>query len=122
MGLSVLVVEDDAYFRGLVTRILEEWGHEAVEAGSVAEALAEVSERRPDIVLTDIGLPDGDGLELAERLLAMSSDLRVIVISSDSGAGNYQAAERAGAIGFLPKDELFSEMRGLIESPEGPCL
>jgi CheY-like chemotaxis protein len=117
MALLVLVVEDDESFRGLVTRILKEWGHDVVGAGTVAEALTAASERQPDIVLTDIGLPDGDGFGLTQRLLAMSSGTRVIVISSDSGAGNHQVAERVGAIGFLPKDELFSAaMRGLIES------
>jgi CheY-like chemotaxis protein len=104
----VLVVEDDLAFRGLIVRILTRWGHEVVEAGTVAEALEAVARRLPDAVLTDIGLPDGNGFELTGRLLAMHSGMRVIVISSDAGAGNRNTAERVGAVGFLPKDALLT--------------
>lgn len=103
----VLVVEDDADFRRLVTRMLEGWGHEVVEAGSVRDALRQAARRRPDTVVTDVGLPDGDGFALARQLVAMPWDPRVIVISSDDDAGNSAAAQRAGAVGFLCKDALF---------------
>lgn len=107
-AVLVLVVEDDTDFRGLITRILVGWGHGVVEAGGVGEALARATERRPDVALTDIGLPDGNGFDLTRELVALPWPVRVIVISSDCGAGNDRAAARAGAIGFLPKDALFS--------------
>ncbi|MCW2994569.1 MAG: response regulator receiver protein [Conexibacter sp.] len=113
----VLVVEDDPDFRGLMVQILHGWGHDVVEAGNVAEAMARVAERRPHTVVTDIGLPDGNGFELTQQLLALPGDMRVIVISSDSSAGNRNAALRAGAIGFLAKNELFSVgMQRLIDA------
>ena len=113
--MLVLVVEDDAEFRSLIARILIGWKHEVVEAGTVAEALLRAQERQPGTVVTDIGLPDGDGFDLTRRLKALPWKMRVIVISSDSGAGNHQSAEEAGAIAFLAKDELFSvAMRDLV--------
>jgi CheY-like chemotaxis protein len=114
---TVLVVDDDEGFRGLATRVLTGWGHAVVgEAGSVAEALARATELRPDTVLVDIGLPDGDGFALTEQLVAMPWEVRVVLISSDADRATMQAAQRAGADSFLPKDELAGvAMRELIE-------
>jgi CheY-like chemotaxis protein len=117
MPRTVLVVDDDAGFRDLATRILTGWGHVVVgEAGSVAEALAQAAELRPDTVLVDIGLPDGDGFALTEKLVAMPWEIHVVLISSDADRATLQAAHRAGADSFLPKDELSgAAMRQLIE-------
>jgi DNA-binding NarL/FixJ family response regulator len=105
----ILVVDDDAAVRGLVVRILRSWGHAVIgEAGSVAEALACAEALQPDTVLVDIGLPDGDGFSLTRQLRDKSWAMRVVLFSSDADRANVAAAERAGAIGFLPKDELAS--------------
>ena len=106
---SILVVDDDVAVRGLVVRILRSWGHIVIaEAGSVAEALARAEELRPDTVLVDIGLPDGDGFSLTRLLRTRPWAMRVVLFSSDADRANVTAAARAGAIAFLPKDELSS--------------
>jgi DNA-binding NarL/FixJ family response regulator len=117
MRTSILVVDDDASVRGLVVRILRSWGHvEIGEAGSVAEALELADARRPGTVLVDVGLPDGDGFSLTRQLRARPWAMRVVIFSSDADPANVVAAERAGAIGFFPKDELLSpELRRLVE-------
>lgn len=117
MPRSVLVVDDDAGFRDLAARILTGWGHLVIgEAGSVAEALAQALRLQPDTVLVDIGLPDGDGLALTEQLVALPWAVRVVLISSDADRATAQAAQRAGADCFVPKDELSSAtLRQLIE-------
>ena len=105
---SILVVDDDAAVRDLVVRILRSWGYAVVgQAGSVAEALVSADDLRPDVVLVDIGLPDGDGFSLTRQLRARRP-VRVVLFSSDADRANVAAAHRAGAIGFLPKDELSS--------------
>ena len=122
MGRSILVVDDDAAVRGLVVRILRSRGHAVIaEAGSVGQALEMAEVSRPDVVLVDIGLPDGDGFDLTERLTALPWALRVVLFSSDADLANLRAAERAGAIGFLPKDELAGPaLQRLIEGgPDG---
>ena len=69
MPRSVLVVDDDAAFRALAARTLRSWGYVVVgEAATFAEALERPTALRPDAVLVDIGLPDGDGFALAQRL------------------------------------------------------
>ncbi len=111
MARSVLVVDDDLSFRRLAARILTSWGHAVVgEAGTVAEAVARTAELRPDTVLADIGLPDGDGFALTLALLALPRPPRVVLISSDSDAANGPAARRVGAAGFVPKDELTGQL------------
>jgi CheY-like chemotaxis protein len=103
----VLIVDDDAEFRDLASRVLTSWGHVIVgQAGSVAEALVRAVELRPDTALVDIGLPDGDGFTLTELLREMSWPVRVVMVSADADRANARAAARAGAQGFLPKDEL----------------
>jgi CheY-like chemotaxis protein len=114
---SVLVVDDDACFRDLATRILSSWGHLVIgEAGGVEEAVAVALERHPDTALVDIGLPDGDGFLLTERLRSLPWPVRVVVISAETDRTNARNARRAGASGCLPKDELTGlELRRLIE-------
>jgi CheY-like chemotaxis protein len=104
----VLLVDDSDSFRSLASRILREWGHEVIEAGTVAEARAQVIERRPETVIADIGLPDGDGFDLTRQILRLPWPTRVVLISTDSDMGNSRAADRAGAQGFFPKDKLLS--------------
>jgi len=107
MGCSVLVVDDDTYFRDIAVRILQSWGHLVVgEAGSVGEALERTEELRPQTVVVDIGLPDGDGFDLTRRLMALPWPMRVLVISSDSDSANGSAAQRVGASGFFPKADI----------------
>lgn len=114
---SILIVDDDASVRGLVARILRSWGHAVVgEAGSIAEALTRADVLHPDVVLVDIGLPDGDGFSLARRLRDGGWPVRVVLFSSDADRANIAAARRAGAVGFFPKDELSSAaLQRLIE-------
>jgi CheY-like chemotaxis protein len=107
MSRSVLVVDDDSSFRELATELVRSWGHEVVGgAGSVAEAMTRVTELRPDTVLLDVGLPDGDGFQLTECLCQMPWRPRVLLISSDADAATDAEARRAGAIGFACKSEM----------------
>jgi len=107
MPRSVLVVDDDASFRQLAIGLLRSFGHDVVgEAGSIAEAVERAAELRPDTVLIDIGLPDGDGFQLTARMRLMSWQPRILLISSDSSAATDSEARRAGAVGFIAKTDM----------------
>ncbi|HSW21041.1 MAG TPA: MHYT domain-containing protein, partial [Ramlibacter sp.] len=67
-GCEVLVVDDEHDARALAEEILRECGAGARGAGSAAEALAQLQERAPDVIVCDIGMPDVDGLELLRRI------------------------------------------------------
>jgi CheY-like chemotaxis protein len=119
MARSILVVDDDPQFRDLAARVLRSLGHDVLaEAGTVQEALARADSLRPQVVLADIGLPDGDGFELAARLLSTTWRPRIVLISSD--AEHADAAAHTGAAGFVPKDEFLGpRLQLLIEADEG---
>ena len=114
----MLVVDDDSAFRDLAARVLAGWGHMVVgRAGNVAQALEQAAEARPQAALIDVGLPDGDGFALAERLVALPWAVCVVLISADVDKAGVRAAQQVGARGFLPKDQLSSEaLRHLLEN------
>jgi DNA-binding NarL/FixJ family response regulator len=107
MPRTVLVVDDDPAFRDLATRLLTDWGFQVVgAAGSAAEAAQQAARLQPDAALVDVVLPDGNGFDLTARLVVSPGSIRVGLISSDSDPAFTSAAHRAGARGFIPKDEL----------------
>ena len=104
---SVLLVDDDAAFRVLARRVLSATGLSVVgEADTVATGLAAAIDLRPDAMLVDVGLPDGDGIALARKLAALPWRPRVVLTSIDADAASPQDVCRSGANGFAPKDEL----------------
>lgn len=119
MACSVLVVDDDDGFRSLAVGMLRAAGLDRVyEAETVAGALTAAAELAPDVALVDIGLPDGDGLQLASELARLVSPPRVVLISADADAAGDAAAQRVGAVGFVAKDELEgARLRSLLDGP-----
>jgi CheY-like chemotaxis protein len=107
MPCRVLVVDDDAAFRELASDLLGKLGLDvAGAAGTFGDGAAAAEALRPDAALVDVGLPDGDGLELAQRLAALPWSPRVVITSSDADAVTDDAARALGAVAFLPKTEL----------------
>jgi CheY-like chemotaxis protein len=104
---SVLVVDDDPAFRRLARLLLSAFGLAlAGEADSADAALAAATSLRPDGVLVDVGLPDRDGVTLAEELAALPVPPRVGLTSNDAEAARARDVRRSGAAAFVPKDEL----------------
>jgi DNA-binding NarL/FixJ family response regulator len=107
MSATILVVDDDPVFRSLARRTLLAEGLNVVgEADSVATAMAAAHELRPEAVLVDIGLPDGDGVALARALTALPWRPRVVLTSSDPEAASEDDVRSSGAGAFVPKDDL----------------
>ena len=107
MPCSVLVVDDDPCFRELMRALLVAWGYDVLgEAGSVGEALSCADALGPDVVLVDVGLPDGDGVALAIQLHALPWRPRVLLTSTDPEAVAAVDVTASGALGFLAKQDL----------------
>ena len=114
MTLRVLVVEDDAEIRGLLRVALAAEGFEVVTAVTVSEATALLAHRPPDVIVLDLGLPDGDGAELV-RAVRRHSALPIVVASARHEPAGKIALLDAGADDYLVKpfavDELLARIR-----------
>jgi DNA-binding NarL/FixJ family response regulator len=103
--VRVFLVDDHEIVRRGVAEVLEEDPGITVagEAGSVAEALARVPAVRPDVVVVDMRLPDGNGAEVCRQLRSRVPGLRTLVLTSFADEEALAAAVRAGASGYLLK-------------------
>ena len=98
----ILVVEDEVEIRRLVRLLLEREGHEVHEAECLQRGLIEAGTRRPDLVVLDLGLPDGDGVDLVRELRKWSA-IPVIVLSARTDEADKILALDAGADDYLIK-------------------
>src|SRR5512147_2838792 len=125
----VLVVEDELPVRRFLRAALETHGYRLVEAGSVREAEQLAPGHNPDLFLLDLGLPDGDGIDLARRLREWSRS-PIIVLSARGREEDKVNALDAGADDYLTKpfgvNELLARLRVALRhaqaAPDQPAL
>jgi DNA-binding NarL/FixJ family response regulator len=104
-AIRILIVDDHAVVRiGLKTVLANASGFRVVgEAGTVAESVALAVQARPDVVLMDVRLPDGSGVEACRRIKADNPDIRVVMLTSYQDEEAIVGAVMAGASGYLLK-------------------
>jgi two-component system KDP operon response regulator KdpE len=112
-GPLVLVVEDDIAVRRWLRAGLATHGYRFLEAATCAEAVRLATEYPPDVVLLDLGLPDGDGIEVALRLREWSR-VPILVVSARGQEAQKVAALDAGADDYLVKPFGFGELLARI--------
>jgi len=111
----VLVVDDDPGLAGVIELLLSREGYLAERAGSVRAALEHISATEPDLVITDLKLPDGTGLDVIERVRAERPELPLIMITSYSSLESAIGALRAGAVDYLVKPFLNDEFLHAVD-------
>jgi two-component system KDP operon response regulator KdpE len=97
-----ILIEDERQIRRFVRTALEAEGWSVVEADTVARGLAEAGARKPDLIILDLGLPDGDGMEFLQELRGWSK-VPVIVLSARVGEQDKIEALDGGADDYLTK-------------------
>lgn len=114
-GGRILVVDDDEAIRTVVSEALRRDGHLVAAAASVAEQRALMESFAPDLLITDVILPDGNGLDLVPEWLARNPEMPIIIFSAQNTLSTAVRATEQGAFEYLPKpfdlDELCRAVR-----------
>src|SRR3989442_1666135 len=99
----ILLVEDKDSLRAMLRRALEAQGHSVIEARDQPEAVAALSTSRPGVVLSDLRLPEGDGLGVLHAAKELDPEMPVIVMTAFGSIQDAVAAMKEGALDFLAK-------------------
>ena len=112
MSTTVLLVDDHELIRQGLARAFERDADMTVvgQAGNVAEGIAAWQTLQPDVVVTDLQLPDGHGLEVVRAIRATSDTTGVVVLTMHAGDDQIFAAMEAGASGFVATDTRATEV------------
>ena len=79
---KVLIIDDERQLRGLLARIIGLEGYEVIQAENCAAGLRQLERTRPGVVLCDVKLPDGNGVDLVGRIKAIAPDAEVILLTA----------------------------------------
>ena len=115
---TLVLVDDHAAVRAQIRSLVQMLGGVEVlgEADAGREALDLVERLEPDIVLLDVGLPDLNGIEVAKRIHEGDSGTRVLMLSMHESPEYVAGALRAGASGYLIKEDAVSELGAALET------
>jgi CheY-like chemotaxis protein len=126
--VATLVVDDEVTLRRVISIVLEQAGHRVFTAASGNEALAVLAKEKIDLVISDIVMPETDGIELVREIRTNFPQMKII---SMSGGGNYltaalclKLADQMGASGILSKPftpaQLLESVDHALASPQKP--
>ncbi len=113
---AVLIIDDEADILELLEITLVRMGLDVGCAGSVAEAKAHLAERNYDLCLTDMRLPDGDGLQVVRHIQSEYPTVPVAVITAHGNTDNAVTALKAGAFDYINKPVTLDQLRALVKS------
>lgn len=102
-GIKVLITDDDANLRELLTEAVRGWGYYVQSACDGKEALAMINSEKYDIFITDLMMPELGGMELLRLIIEANEDAQVIIITGNPDIGTEIEALESGACTYLPK-------------------
>ena len=112
---TILVADDDRGIRTVVGQALGRAGYEVRTTSNAATLWTWVSEGEGDLVITDVVMPDGDGLELLPRIRKSRPDLPVVVMSARNTLATAVRATQSGAYEYIPKPFDINELRAIVD-------
>ena len=98
----------------MLSMLLARSGHEMVTAGGMTEALKLLENLRVNVLLSDLGLPDGDGLDLVSKAKALQPKIRAVALTARGSRDDYENGRQAGFDYYLTKPFDFHELRTLL--------
>ena len=115
MSSRALIIDDHAVVRSGIRKALEVRGEiEVFEAASRAEALAQIALVSPHLIVVDINLPDGSGLEIVSWVRKISTEIAIVVLTFNDSDDQLLAAMKAGASAFVNKSAPLPELMAAI--------
>lgn len=115
VSATVLVIEDEKQIRRFVRAAVEVEGCQVVEAETMAQGLIDAGSRKPDLLVLDLGLPDGNGIDLIRDLRSWS-DVPILILSARSQENDKIDALDAGADDYLTKPFSVGELRARVRA------
>jgi len=112
----VLVVEDEAPLREAMVRVVARRGTEIVEAASLAEALERLADATPDLIVLDVRLPDGSGVELAEVAARIRPRPTLIAVTGEATSREAFELGQAGVAHLLPKPFTLEQLQTTVDA------
>jgi DNA-binding NtrC family response regulator len=108
------IVDDERNIQATLVAILERRGYEAVSAFTGRQGLQIITDHNPDVLLLDLGLPDGEGLDLLRTIRETHPNLPVIVVTANDSLNNAIASIKVGAFHFISKPYVPEELLSLV--------
>ncbi len=115
----ILIIDDAAFSRRMIRKYLQADNYEILEATTGREGLETVITQQPDCIITDLLMPDMDGLEVLEALQAKESKIPVVIISADIQEGTRDRGFSLGAKAFINKPLKEEELRKTVRQALG---
>ena len=112
--VNILLVEDHSDTRRVLSSLLGRSGHEIVTAKGVNEALEVLSKTRVNVLLSDLGLGDGDGLDLVVKAKTLQPKIKAIALTARGSNNDLERGKKAGFDHYLTKPFDFHELRTLL--------
>ena len=120
--MNLLIVDDEASLRDFLSIVFEEEGWQVETAASLAESRAALAKQEPDLILCDLMLPDGSGVDLVREVKTATPSIAVIMITAHTSTKSAVEALKAGAFDYIAKpfdiDELKIIVRNAVERKE----
>lgn len=114
--LSVLVIDDHESVRAGIKAALSRAGHICVgEAGSISEARAQIAHTNPQVIVVDLSLPDGNGLEIVQWARSISERIGIVVLTLNPAQDFLLTVMKSGASAFVEKSAPLAELISAIE-------
>lgn len=113
---DALLVDDDTQYALALCELIEQENFQVSICGTIEEALTHLETRVPDVVLVDIMLPDGSGIDLIHKIEALASHTRVLVITGHAAIETTVAALRAGVEDYLTKPIDLDQLRSCLNA------
>ena len=121
-SVNLLIVDDEASLRDFLSIVFEEEGWHVETAASVAEAYVAIQRREPDVVLCDLMLPDGSGIDLVRDVKSHTPSIVFVMITAHTSTRSAVEALKAGAVDYIAKpfdiEELKIVVRKAVERKE----